>query len=346
MSITSLLNSWIRPNIATGKMTLLFLTAALSLLISCEVRTIDVQGHRGARGLRPENTLTGFDLAMDLGVTTIELDLAVTKDRQVIVTHNPYIYGKICCNSDGSSLAADSLGRGLLVKDLTLAEIRQFDCGRLNPDTARFPEPPRINIPGEKMPTLNEVFSLVKAKGSNVYLNIEMKIDPRYDVTIPEIEFVKTVVDVIQSSGMKDRVNLQSFNWRSLEIVKKIDPEIRTAGLLGSSTFLPIHDSIPSPWLNGIDFDTAGGSALDILNQARAYIDIFSPSWRLVVPEDSLYLNSSVNEIQESGFPVIPWTVNRQDEMKTLIQLGVAGIITDYPDSLKMLLDELSIRVQ
>ena len=82
------------------------------------------------------------------------------------------------------------------------------------------------------------------------------------------------------------------------------------------------------------------------MNQARAYIDIFSPSWRLVIPEDSLYLNSSVNEIQESGFPVIPWTVNRQDEMKTLIQLGVAGIITDYPDSLKMLLDELSIRVQ
>ena len=133
MSIASLLNSWIRPNKATGKMTLLFLTAALLLLISCEVRTIDVQGHRGARGLRPENTLAGFDLAMDLGVTTIELDLAVTKDRQVIVTHNPYIYGKICCNNDGSSLATDSLGRGLLVKDLTLAEIRQFDCGRLNP---------------------------------------------------------------------------------------------------------------------------------------------------------------------------------------------------------------------
>tara|TARA_B100001123_G_scaffold446561_1_gene601403 strand:+ start:191 stop:1174 length:984 start_codon:yes stop_codon:yes gene_type:complete len=327
-------------------MTFLFLIAALLLIISCEVRTIDVQGHRGARGLRPENTLSGFDLAMDLGVTTIELDLAVTKDRQVIVTHNPYIYGKICCNNDGSSLAVDSLGRGQLIKDLTLVEIKQFDCGRLNPDTARFPVPPRINIPGEKMPTLNEVFSLVRAKGNTVYLNIEMKIDPRYNITIPEIEFVKIVVDVIQTNGIKDRVILQSFNWRSLEIVKQIDPEIKTAGLLGSSTFLPIHDSIPSPWLNGIGFDTAGGSALDILNQAQTYIDIFSPLWRLVVPEDSLYLNSSVNEIQESGFPVIPWTVNRQDDMKTLIQLGVAGIITDYPDSLLMLLDELSIRVK
>ena len=346
MSIASLLHFWVQPTKATSKMMLLFLIATLLLLISCEVRTIDVQGHRGARGLRPENTLSGFDLAIDLGVTTIELDLAVTKDRQVIVTHNPYIYGKICCNIDGSSLPVDSLGRGQLIKDLTLVEIRKFDCGRLNPDTARFPEPPRINIPGEKMPTLNEVFSLVRAKGNTVYLNIEMKIDPRYNITIPEIEFVKTVVDVIQTNGIKDRVILQSFNWRSLEIVKQIDPEIRTAGLLGSSTFLPIHDSIPSPWLNGIDFDTAGGSALDILHQARAYIDIFSPSWRLVVPDDPLYLNSSVNEIQESGFPVIPWTVNRQDEMKTLIQLGVTGIITDYPDSLKMLLEELSIRVQ
>ena len=109
MSIASLLHSWIRPNKVTDKMTLLFFIEALLLLISCEVRTIDVQGHRGARGLRPENTLSGFDLAIDLGVTTIELDLAVTKDRQVIVTHNPYIYGKICCNSDGSSLPVDSL---------------------------------------------------------------------------------------------------------------------------------------------------------------------------------------------------------------------------------------------
>ena len=95
MSIASLLNSWIRPNKATGKMTFLFLTATLLFLISCEVKTIDVQGHRGARGLRPENTLASFELAINLGITTIELDLAVTKDRQVIVTHNPYIYGKI-----------------------------------------------------------------------------------------------------------------------------------------------------------------------------------------------------------------------------------------------------------
>ncbi|MBC8346199.1 MAG: hypothetical protein ISR82_06430 [Candidatus Marinimicrobia bacterium] len=319
----------------------------LSLLTtSCEVQSLDVQGHRGARGLRPENMLSGFEYAMDLNVTTIELDVAVTRDRHVVVTHNPYVHIKLCLNKDGSSIRPDTLGLGPFIRDLTLAEVLTYDCGSLNPDPSRFSEPPRINIPGERMPTLIDLFDLIREKGSQVNLNIEMKIDPRYDITIPEHEFVKTVVDVVQKSGMKNRINLQSFNWRTLEIAKNIDPEIKTAGLLGENSFKSISDSVPSPWLNGINFEDAGGSALDILNEAKSFIDIFSPAWRLVVPGDSLYLNSTVQEIQNAGFPVIPWTVNQQKEMATLIDLGVDGIITDYPDSLIFLLDELGINVR
>ncbi len=315
-------------------------------VVSCAVRTVDVQGHRGARGLRPENTLTGFELAMDIGVTTIEMDLAVSSDGEIIVTHNPSIHKKLCLNDDGSQIKTDSLGHGPLIRDLTLAHVKQYDCGSLNPSISRFPEPPRKNSPGEKMPTLQEVFDLVKKKKSDVRFNIEMKVDPRYDVTIPDSEFVKVVVELIQSSGMKDRVNLQSFNWETLEMVKNIDPEIKTAGLLGTGSYEPINDTLASAWLNGIHFNETDRTALGILNEAGDYVDIFSPSWRLVVPEDSLFLRSTVKEIQKAGFPVIPWTVNSQKDMRRLILLGVNGIITDYPDSLIMLLDELDIKVK
>jgi len=307
--------------------------------------SIDIQGHRGARGLLPENTIVGFEYAIDLGVKTLELDLAVTKDRHVIVTHNPYVSAHLCLNKDGSIIQKEPgfIYSGPLIKDLSLKEIKEFDCGSINPSPTQFPEPPRINIPGEPMPTLNEVFNLIKEKKSNVHLNIEMKIDPRYNVTIPEKEFVNIVVKVIQDSGMKNRVNLQSFNWRSLELVKSIDSSIKTAGLLGSESFKAINDSIPSPWLNGIHYSNTDGTALGILMKAKSYIDIFSPSWRLVVPTDSKFLGSTVKEIQTAGFKVIPWTINNTKTMGELLNEGVDGIITDYPDSLIFFIDKLYI---
>ncbi|MBC8215533.1 MAG: glycerophosphodiester phosphodiesterase [Candidatus Marinimicrobia bacterium] len=316
------------------------------LMVSCAVRTLDVQGHRGARGLRPENTLAGFEYAIVLGVTTLELDIGISADGVVIVTHNPSIHGDLCLNLDGTQISTDSLGHGPLIRDLTLDKIKEYDCGSLNPEQARFSEPPRVNIPGEKMPTLKEVFDLIRKKENDVSLNIEMKVDPRYNVTISDSEFVKIVVGFIRREGMTHKVHLQSFNWRTLEMVKKIAPEIRTAALLGTGSYEPVNDTVPSPWLNEIHFYNTDGTALGILKEAKAYVDIFSPSWHLIVPEDTLYLHSSVNEIQQAGFPVIPWTVNLQKDMKRLIHLGVDGIITDYPDSLIGVLDELNLRVR
>ena len=109
------------------------------------------------------------------------MDLAVSSDGEIIVTHNPSIHKKLCLNDDGSQIKTDSLGHGPLIRDLTLAHVKQYDCGSLNPSISRFPEPPRKNSPGEKMPTLQEVFDLVKKKKSDVRFNIEMKVDPRYD---------------------------------------------------------------------------------------------------------------------------------------------------------------------
>lgn len=306
----------------------------------------DVQGHRGARGLLPENTLPGIELAMEIGVSTIELDLGVTKDRQVVVAHDPYINPRLCLNADGTPIGVDSLGYGPFIMNLTLKDVQSFDCGSLNPDPARFPEPPRVNLPGTPIPTLQDVFDQAEEKGSSVTFNLELKIHPLYPVTVPDEEFVTAVLEVIRRNGMAARVVIQSFYWPALERVKNLAPSIRTAALLGDDTYKSLNDSTPSPWLNGIDFEESGGTSLGLLRAAESYIDIFSPYWELVVPEDSLFLGSTVKEIQRAGFEVIPWTVNNTETMSQLIELGVDGIITDYPDRLVALLREKRIRVR
>ena len=319
----------------------------VSILLSCWLfypPTLDIQGHRGARGLFPENTLVGFRKTIEMGVTTLELDLNLSKDLGLIVYHDPYINQNLCLDANGDSIATDMLGYGPLISNLTLKEIKTFDCGSLNPDVLRFPQPPRKNIPGEKIPILQEVFDLLaEYPEKNIWLNIEIKISPEFQVTAPIDVFVKAVVQVINHNSAANKVNIQSFDWQVLESVKIQAPYIKTAALLGQFTFKSINDSVPSPWLNGIHFEKSGSTALTMLKKAENYIDIFSPSWRLIMPEDSLFLGNTVNELKNNGFPVIPWTINRTKTMEKVILQGVDGIITDYPDSLLMVMKKMGI---
>ena len=319
----------------------------VSILLSCWLfypPTLDIQGHRGARGLFPENTLVGFRKTIEMGVTTLELDLNLSKDLGLIVYHDPYINQNLCLDANGDSIAADMLGYGPLISNLTLKEIKTFDCGSLNPDVLRFPQPPRKNIPGEKIPILQEVFDLLaEYPEKNIWLNIEIKISPEFQLTAPIDVFVKAVVQVINHNSAANKVNIQSFDWQVLESVKIQAPYIKTAALLGQFTFKSINDSVPSSWLNGIHFEKSGSTALTMLKKAENYIDIFSPSWRLIMPEDSLFLGNTVNELKNNGFPVIPWTINRTKTMEKVILQGVDGIITDYPDSLLMVMKKMGI---
>ncbi len=306
-------------------------------------QSFDVQGHRGARGLAPENTISGFRKAIELGVTTLELDIGVTKDRIPIIYHDTAINPNLCLQLDGQSVITDSLGNGPLIKNLTSIEIKEFDCGSLNPDKDQFPEPPRKNVPGEKIPILQELFDLLdEYPEKDIWCNIELKTKPSSQVTLPIREFADAVLNVIEKNGRNYQVNIQSFHWPILEYIRNKKPEIVLAGLMGSSSFKVLNDSTPSPWLNGIHFDHIGGTSLSILKEAENYIDIFSPSWRLINPADTLFLGSSIKEIQHAGFKVIPWTVNRTHIMEKLIEEGVDGIITDYPDSLIYVLNELT----
>ena len=323
-----------------------FLIGSILLCISCnkDIAFLDVQGHRGARGLFPENTIEGFKRTLELDISTLELDLVITKDHIPIVYHDFYINPNLCLDENGDSI---NNKKSDLIYDYTLREIKQYDCGSLNPDIKRFPEPPRINIPGEKIPTLYEVFDLVhEYPNRNIWLNIEIKFNPEKQLTAPINIFVSEVIKIIKKYNSTDNVNIQSFDWEVLEIVKSIDPSILTAGLLDYSTVKSSNDSIPSPWLNGIHFENTGGTSLSILNEANKYIDVFSPNWKLVLPNHSRYLGNTVTEIQNSGFTVIPWTINRTDIMINLIKEKVDGIITDYPDSLLMVMREMNIHIK
>ena len=323
-----------------------FLIGSILLCISCnkDIAFLDVQGHRGARGLFPENTIEGFKRTLELDISTLELDLVITKDHIPIVYHDFYINPNLCLDKNGDSI---NNKKSDLIYDYTLREIKQYDCGSLNPDIKRFPEPPRINIPGEKIPTLYEVFDLIhEYPNRNIWLNIEIKFNPEKQLTAPINIFVSEVIKIIKKYNSTDNVNIQSFDWEVLEIVKSIDPSILTAGLLDYSTVKSSNDSIPSPWLNGIHFENTGGTSLSILNEANKYIDVFSPNWKLVLPNHSRYLGNTVTEIQNSGFTVIPWTINRTDIMINLIKEKVDGIITDYPDSLLMVMREMNIHIK
>ena len=323
-----------------------FLIGSILLCISCnkDIAFLDVQGHRGARGLFPENTIEGFKRTIELDISTLELDLVITKDHIPIVYHDFYINPNLCLDENGDSI---NNKKSDLIYDYTLREIKQYDCGSLNPDIKRFPEPPRINIPGEKIPTLYEVFDLIhEYPNRNIWLNIEIKFNPEKQLTAPINIFVSEVIKIIKKYNSTDNVNIQSFDWEVLEIVKSIDPSILTAGLLDYSTVKSSNDSIPSPWLNGIHFENTGGTSLSILNEANKYIDVFSPNWKLVLPNHSRYLGNTVTEIQNSGFTVIPWTINRTDIMINLIKEKVDGIITDYPDSLLMVMRDMNIHIK
>ena len=298
-------------------------------------RPFDVQGHRGARGLLPENTLPAFQRALELGVSTLELDLGVTRDRQVVVSHDRRINPGVCRRADGTTLLAPPL-----LRELSLAELQALDCGALNPDPKRFPEPPRRNLPGTRIPTLRQVFQLAADFGDrDVRFNIETKIDPTVDDTVPIEEFVALVADVVEAAGVGSRVTLQSFHWRTLELSKARAPEIETAALLAPDTRSP-------EWLGGIDPEAAGGNSLGLLRAASAYVDVFSPDWRLIAPGSGAFYGSRVEEIQAAGFPVVPWTVNSRRRMRKMLNLGVDGLITDYPDVLIALLEERGIPIR
>lgn len=302
---------------------------ALAALMSARAAAFDVEGHRGARGLAPENTLAAFRTAIALGVTTIETDLAVTRDDIVVISHNPRLSADVTRDASGRFLE----GEGPRIRDLTLAELARYDIGRLNPQTSYARQFPRQRASdGERFPTLDAVLDL--AKPGEVRLNIETKLTPDHPEDAPAPHaFARLVLDRVRAHGMAARVTIQSFDWRTLVEAKKLAPEVRTACLTietSNSNNVEARDGRPSAWTAGLDLRTA--ASVPRLVKA-AGCDVWSPFFRNATPE-------RIAEAHALGLGVLPWTVNETADMERLIDAGVDGIISDYPDRLKAVADK------
>ena len=280
----------------------------------------DLQGHRGARGLAPENTLAAFRTALDLGVTTLETDLAVTKDDVLVISHDPLLNPDLVRGPDGKWIDA-----GPPIRSLTVAELKRYDIGRLNPAAKyaqQFPEQKPVD--GERFPTLAEFFA---AAGPDVRFNIEIKTDPtKPDLTVDPNRFAQLAVDAIRLGKAGRRSTIQSFDWRGLIEARRLAPEIATGCLSIESNNMDTvgrASGQPSPWLAGLDLAAHGGSVPRLASQAGCAV--WSPFWRNATAEN-------VKEAQALGLKVVPWTVNNSSEMTHLIDIGVDGLITDYPD--------------
>ena len=317
----------------------LALAAALAALAGCATApAFDLQGHRGARGLVPENTLAAFAKGLAIGVTTLEMDAAITKDDVVVVSHDPAFNQNITRGPDGKWLTA----RGPLIKDLTYEETQRYDVGRIKPDSSyakTFAD--QVPIDGTRIPKLSEVFDLVKRSGNTqVQFDIETKVFPLAPGdTIEPDRFARRLVAEIRKHGMERRTMIQSFDWRTLQVVQKEAPEIRTTYLTVQRSFLDNicsgtgsakpdiapADCPPSAWTAGFHLKDHG-SVARMVKAARGHV------WS---PYHGDLDAAKVKEAKDLGLVVVPWTVNDPAQIARILDLGVDGIISDRPDRVR-----------
>ena len=299
--------------------------AALPLMLAVPSAAFDLEAHRGGRALFPENTLVSFAGALSMGVDTLELDMGVTKDDVIVVSHERGLNPDLAKGPDGAYIPAM-----LPYVDLTLAQVKSYDVGQIRPGSAygrNFPD--QKPVPGTRIPTLSEVFALVRKSGNpSVRLNIETKIDPNHPENSPDPErFVTLLLALLEKEKFADRVMVQSFDWRTLLLVQKRAPKIPTVYLTEQSgNEANVLLDRASPWTAGFDPMSHGGTVPSAIKAAGG--KIWSPYYRDVTP-------ASVAESHKLGLEVVVWTVNQPADMEKMIDLGVDGIISDRPDLLR-----------
>lgn len=300
--------------------------AALAIAGATAAFGFDLQGHRGARGLAPENTLPAFERALETGVTTLELDVGVTADGVVVVLHDPFLNPAITRDAAGQWLPG---GKGPLVRSLTLAQLQAHDVGRIRPDTAYARTfPTQEGRDGVRVPTLAAVFERVKSLAAeHVRFNIETKLNPlRPQDTVTAEAMTRAVLEVVADAGMARRVAIQSFDWRSLQLVRQLAPAVPTVHLtIQTATSDNVRDGA---WTAGLRIGD-DGSVPRLVKAAGG---------RIWSPNQGALTEALVREAQALGLQVLPWTVNEPADMERLVAWGVDGLITDYPDRLRAVL--------
>ncbi|HEV7783064.1 MAG TPA: glycerophosphodiester phosphodiesterase [Chitinophagaceae bacterium] len=265
----------------------------------------DKQGHRGCRGLMPENTVPAMLYALGMGVTTLEMDVVITRDKKVILSHDQWFGQEITTKPDGSYMR-DLEERKFNIYWMTYEQTKTFDVG-MKPHP-RFPRQQKMKV---TKPLLSDVIdsvnkSMITMRRPFPYYNIETKSNPAFDGVFqpkPE-EFVELLMAVIREKHIEEQVIIQSFDFRTLQYLHEHYPAIKTAMLIE-------------------DFDKR---TLEEQLKALGFTPtIYSPAYQLVT-------ETLLKKCHDQNIKVIPWTVNEKEKITELKKLGVDGIITDYPD--------------
>lgn len=300
----------------------------LALLLCAPALAFDLQAHRGGRGLAPENTLAAFEQAASLGVDTLELDIGLTADGVVVISHDTSLNPDHTRDAQGQWLAA----KGPKLRSLTLEQLQRYDVGRLRPESdygKQFAQQKPVD--GQRIPTLAALFDQVRAQpGSKIRFNIETKVDPTLpDETASPDAMADALLAEIERAGMAKRVTIQSFDWRTLARVAQRAPHIPRAYLSSPRTLADAR------WTQGLEL-ASQGSAPQLVKAAAGSSTTpitWSPAFRDLT-------QAQIQEAKKLGLLVLPWTVNARADMARLIEWGVDGIITDYPDMLRDVMRE------
>lgn len=309
--------------------------AFLALVLGGCATHFDLQGHRGARGLAPENTLPAFAKALEVGVATLELDTGVTRDGVVVVAHDSLLNPDIARGADGNWIAR----KGPAIRDETYEALARYDVGRLKPETPyakRYPM--QVAVDGTRIPRLAEVFALAEKAGNrDVRFNIETKLVPTApEETLAPEPFARAIVAEIRKARMAPRSTIQSFDWRTLQVVQKEARDIPTVYLTAQQKFMDNvctgpaagkpaivpADCQPSPWTAGFQLRDHG-TVPKMVKAAGG--NIWSPYFNDVDAE-------RLKEAHDLGLKVVVWTVNEPAQIAKMLEMGVDGIISDRPD--------------
>ncbi|MDA9404740.1 glycerophosphodiester phosphodiesterase [Bradyrhizobium sp. CCBAU 45389] len=321
------------PSRATTILTVLSVLTA-GQAIAGKAMAFDLEAHRGGRALLPENTLPAFANALSMGVDTLELDVGVTADGEVIISHERGLNPDLARDASGAYVAAP----GTPFVKLRLDDLRAYDVGQIRPDSAyarQFPE--QRALPGTRIPTLKQLFALVRKSGNaSVRFNIETKIDPNHpDESLDPQGFVTRLLGLIEAEKFSDRVMIQSFDWRTLQLVQQQAPKIPTVYLTlqrGSAPTVALDKA--TSWTAGFSPADHGGSLPRTVKAAGGAI--WSPYFGDVTP-------ALVSEAHALGLRVVVWTVNKREDMARMIETGVDGIISDNPVLLRQVAGEKGI---
>ncbi len=287
-------------------MRFLTLLCLLTMPFTAFAQQLDIQGHRGARGLLPENTIPAFIRALDEGVTTLELDVVITADGQVVVSHEPYMSASICQKPDGSRInKSDSREHNIF--EMTFEEVAAYDCGSTGNPGFENQKPMKVH-----KPLLSAMLKAAEAHVKNnqlaaVNYNVEIKSSPAGDeVFHPDVAtFSRLVLAVLNKHLPKSRYTIQSFDFRVLKHLQKEYPDVTLVALVENARKY-------QTLIEDLGFTPA----------------VFSPNHFFLTKE-------MVDHCHEKGMKVVPWTVNDRERMQKLVEMGVDGIITDYPDRAK-----------